>query len=157
MRGVIMNEQRVFTSARDRAALAGLKPAEMSDAEAGCGVGMVKKPWGSESRAFASEDEEVWFLHLDGNAETSMHCHPNKETLLIVADGCVTFSTLDESFSLPPGSRVWIQRGAFHRTKAHHEGASVIEIESPPDKKDLVRLSDKYGREARRDVAVQAQ
>lgn len=143
-----MNERTVFASARDREALAGLQPAVMTEAEVGRNNGLVQKPWGFEYEVSANAAEAVWKLHLNPGAETSMHAHPGKETVLIVAEGTVHFSTIDETFELGVGERVWIQRGAFHRT-ATAAGAVVIEIESPPDKRDLVRLSDKYGRQAR--------
>jgi hypothetical protein len=41
-----------------------------------------------------------------------------------------------------------IRRGLFHSSRATGETASVVlEIETPRDKHDLVRLEDKYGRE----------
>jgi putative hemolysin len=47
------------------------------------------------------------------------------------------------------GDAVIIDAGVFHSTKAlSQEGISVIEVESPPDKLDLVRLEDNYGRES---------
>ncbi len=43
---------------------------------------------------------------------------------------------------------VVIDKSVFHSTKALSEGGvDVIEIETPPNKTDLVRLNDAYGRE----------
>ena len=40
-----------------------------------------------------------------------------------------------------------IDAGAFHKTRAlSAEGVHVIEVEIPPDKNDLIRLRDEYGR-----------
>lgn len=136
----------VHVTEKDREALAGLKPAVICAAEAGESGGTVQKPWGSERCVSMSHNEDVWRLQINGGAETSMHCHPNKETTLIVVEGIVWFETLAGRQMLSPGSIVEIERGAFHRTKAESTIAVLLEIESPPNKRDLVRLSDKYGR-----------
>ncbi len=43
---------------------------------------------------------------------------------------------------------IMIDSGVFHSSEATSaKGAIIMEIETPPDKLDLVRLKDKYGRE----------
>ncbi len=109
---------------------------------------VVKKPWGYEYLMFENQHVAIWVLHLKEKFATSMHCHPNKKTSLSVLSGKVVSSTLDTKFALEKGGALLIDKGVFHSTVgASAEGAFIMEIESPPDKNDLVRLKDNYGRE----------
>jgi len=109
---------------------------------------VVKKPWGYEYLIFANETIAVWILYLKSGAETSMHCHPGKKTSLVVLEGQVNCSTITGELVRGAGDGLWIEKGAFHQTSAISEaGAFVMEIETPVNKRDLVRLKDKYGRE----------
>lgn len=105
-----------------------------------------QKPWGSEWEVYADERMAVWKLQLKGNEETSLHSHPNKTTVLIVDRGSVALLIGDRVRVMALGDYAVIPAGVAHKTVAHERGATVIEIESPPNKEDLVRLSDKYGR-----------
>lgn len=109
---------------------------------------VVNKPWGYEYLMFQNNTAAAWVLHLNHNQSTSMHCHPNKKTSLIVLSGTVTCSTLEGWLRLTAGDAVIIEDGVFHTTKALSSmGVLLVEVESPPNKKDLVRLKDAYGRE----------
>lgn len=109
---------------------------------------VVDKPWGYEYLLFENPHAAVWILHLKFGAKTSMHCHPRKKTSLLVLDGEVKTSSLDTHFALQNLDGLVIERGVFHSTAcASAEGAFIMEIETPPDKTDLVRLKDEYGRE----------
>lgn len=111
---------------------------------------LVKKPWGYEYLAYENEDVGLWFLHINENQSTSMHCHPQKTTGLVVLDGSIQLSFLADSRNLNKLDKVMIRRGLFHSSKAISTGgASIFEIETPKDKHDLVRLNDKYGRESK--------
>lgn len=107
--------------------------------------GSVKKPWGSEREIWLTPEFSMWRLTIEQGQETSMHCHPSKTTLLIVEKGNVVFGTLGIEFPVHEGKSVLIERGVFHRTRAPL-GAVVVEVEWPPNRCDLVRLEDKYGR-----------
>ena len=111
---------------------------------------IVKKPWGYEYLAYENDKVGLWFLYIAKDQQTSMHCHPNKTTGLVLLDGEVEVSFLGNSNKLKPVSKTMIRKGLFHSTKATSEnGALVFEIETPVDKHDLVRLEDKYGREGK--------
>lgn len=111
---------------------------------------IVKKPWGYEYLVYENEDVGLWFLHINENQSTSMHCHPQKTTGLVVLDGTVELSFLADHRTLNKLDKVMIRRGLFHSSKAiSTNGANIFEIETPKDKHDLVRLNDKYGREAK--------
>ena len=108
---------------------------------------IVTKPWGYEYLLLQHPISEVWHLNIKHNQSTSMHCHPNKKTALVVLEGKALFSSLHESMELDPLDAVVIHAGTFHSTQAISlEDATVLELETPPMKHDLVRLEDKYGR-----------
>jgi len=109
---------------------------------------VVDKPWGYEYLIFENDKIAIWILFLKHLANTSMHCHPKKKTSLLVLSGRVNTAFLNTSFSLKTMDGLIIDRGVFHSTKALSEGgAFIMEIETPPEKSDLVRLKDEYGRE----------
>lgn len=109
---------------------------------------VVNKPWGYEYMIFANEEIAVWILYLKPSAQTSMHCHPNKKTSLVVLEGNVTCSDIVDHIDRKAGEGLLIEKGAFHKTSnVSNRGAFVMEIESPVNKRDLVRLKDNYGRE----------
>lgn len=116
---------------------------------------IVVKPWGYEYLVFENEHVAIWMLHIVRKRKTSMHCHPNKITALVLLSGKATCSNLEGEQELNPQDGVFIDRGVFHSTEASSElpiaplsenGIWVMEIESPPNKGDLVRMKDEYGR-----------
>ena len=109
---------------------------------------VVNKPWGYEYLMYDNPYVAVWALYLHHGHKTSMHCHPNKKTSLLVVSGEVVCSTLEGWLLRKKGEGVMIDEGVFHSTRADsNEGAFILEVESPPNKKDLVRLKDEYGRQ----------
>jgi acetolactate synthase I/II/III large subunit len=116
---------------------------------------IVKKPWGYEYLVFENKFVAIWMLHIVRKRKTSMHCHPQKRTSLILLSGNATCSHLEGSEQLNPMDGVFIDKGVFHLTEASNKlpidpqsenGIWVMEIESPPDKADLIRMKDEYGR-----------
>ncbi len=108
---------------------------------------LVNKPWGNEYLMFGNDEIELWNLFIRHQRATSMHCHPNKKTTLMVLEGRALFSSLNESWELLPMDTVVIDSGVFHSTQSiSKEGLRLLEFENPPMKHDLVRLEDKYGR-----------
>lgn len=111
---------------------------------------IVKKPWGFEYLIYENDEVGLWCLHINENQRTSMHCHPQKTTGLVVLDGQIELSFLADTKNLEKLDKVMIRRGLFHSSKAVSAGgACIFEIETPKDKNDLVRLNDAYGREAK--------
>lgn len=109
---------------------------------------IVQKPWGSEYLLFCNRFVEVWNLDIVAGHSTSMHCHPNKKTALVLLEGEAIFTTLEGTVKLRTMDAVVIEAGVFHQTQAtSNSGARVIEVETPPAKHDLLRLHDHYGRE----------
>ncbi len=111
---------------------------------------VVRKPWGYEYLIFQNDHVAIWILYVKNGAQTSMHCHLDKKTSLVVLDGKATSTTLNGSYDLDFGQGLLIEKGVFHQTAAACEsGVFVMEIETPVNKRDLVRLKDRYGREGK--------
>ena len=107
----------------------------------------VIKPWGFEYLMYCNEQAALWYLHLKPGESTSLHCHPRKKTGLVLLAGEAEVSFLNDSTRLRALSRLMIRPGLFHSTKAlSKEGIVLLEIETPRDKENLVRLEDSYGR-----------
>lgn len=107
---------------------------------------IVKKPWGYEYLVYENEKVALWCLNIDKDQRTSMHCHPNKTTGLMVLSGLAEVSFLSDKLLVPSSEKVMIRKGLFHSTRAVNENLQLFEIETPVDKHDLVRLEDNYGR-----------
>ena len=106
---------------------------------------IVIKPWGYEYVFYENEFVAVWCLHINKGEATSLHCHPNKKTGLILLDGEAELSFLNDTYHMKPLSRHVIRPGLFHSTKAVTD-CILLELETPPKKEDIVRFDDKYGR-----------
>lgn len=138
--------KRINFSNLDRQFLA-LKSIETKPIRADLSKLIVNKPWGYEYLLNRTPLVEIWHLSLDHLKSTSIHCHPNKKTALIVLSGKALFSSLNESCELSPLDAVILDRGVFHSTQClSKKGLKLIEIETPPMKHDLIRLKDNYGR-----------
>jgi acetolactate synthase I/II/III large subunit len=144
--------KKVSQTERDRVVGENLRvnPQDIQDDHYDYSKVVVKKPWGYEYLIFENESVAVWVLYLKNGALTSMHCHPGKKTSLIVLQGKVVCSSLTNNFERCVGEGLLIDKGAFHQTRSVSEsGAFIMEIESPVNKRDLVRLKDEYGREGK--------
>lgn len=109
---------------------------------------VVNKPWGYEYLWFQNEKVAIWFLFIKKNNATSLHCHAKKRTSLIVLDGAVQCTTIDDKYQLKTLEAVVLEPCVFHSSMATaEEGAFIMEIETPPMKGDLVRMHDAYGRQ----------
>lgn len=108
---------------------------------------IVRKPWGFEYMAYQNDDVALWVLHIKKGHKTSLHCHPKKTTGLIVVSGTVNINFISDSKEITAPGKQMIRRGLFHQTCALTEDVIVLEIETPVDKNDLVRMNDCYGRE----------
>lgn len=110
---------------------------------------LVRKPWGYEYLMYQNDQLGLWLLRLESGAATSLHCHPRKKTGLVILSGEAHLSFLNDGVDLKPLSRTIIRPGLFHSTKATSpDGLFLLEVETPRDKENLVRLEDNYGREA---------
>jgi len=109
---------------------------------------IVEKPWGYEYLCYQNENVAIWVLYIKENARTSLHCHPNKHTGLVVLSGVAEVSFLRGSKEIKGLEKIHIFKSRFHSTKAiTKQGVFLLEVETPEDKHDLLRLEDSYGRE----------
>ena len=109
---------------------------------------MVVKPWGSEKSVRSTEHFDAWSLSINPGHETSLHCHLRKTTVLMVERGRILLTTLTGTWTLRIGESALIAPCVFHRLSTPL-GAEVTEIEWPPNRNDLVRLEDRYGRQGK--------
>jgi mannose-6-phosphate isomerase-like protein (cupin superfamily) len=107
----------------------------------------VRKPWGYEYILYQNKEVAIWYLHIEPEHQTSLHAHPSKKTGLVVLSGLARVHFLSGSEFLTPAKKVMIRHGVFHRTEnVHTKPLSLLEIETPIDKEDIIRLEDSYGR-----------
>ena len=108
---------------------------------------VVVKPWGREYCCYRNAEVAVWALELRKGLSTSLHCHPKKNTALIVLRGEVELSFLRrQPHRLTGLDKINVFRGRFHQTRALTDGVVLLEVEAPDDKRDILRLEDDYGR-----------
>lgn len=109
---------------------------------------LIEKPWGFEYRVYCDSVFDVWKLHISPQKKTSMHCHIQKDTVLICLSGSGITKFLDgNEINISIGQVLYIERGVFHQTiSTGNDYLELIEIENPRNKFDLLRLSDDYGR-----------
>lgn len=141
--------KRIYRSRSDIENLSRLRTSISTETDTNDYKGIVvNKPWGYEYLMYENQFVAIWILFLNQNCATSMHCHPNKKTSYLVLSGAVICSHLEGWNERKEGEGLIIEEGVFHSTKATSRGGAIVmEIETPPNKKDLVRLKDEYGRE----------
>jgi mannose-6-phosphate isomerase-like protein (cupin superfamily) len=107
----------------------------------------IKKPWGYEYLLYQNNEVAIWHLFIDAYQQTSLHSHPNKKTGLVILDGAAKVSFLGSESKLFYGEKIMIRQGVFHRTSSMTPHLlQLLEIETPVNKEDIVRLEDYYGR-----------
>lgn len=111
---------------------------------------IVSKPWGMEYLCGQNRNLEVWELYINKSDSTSLHCHPNKDTFNIILEGKVILETTKKREIMNVGDFRIIKSGVIHRTinSNYIPRARILEIESPPDKYNLIRIKDSYGRDS---------
>ena len=108
---------------------------------------VVNKPWGYEYLCYKNEVLAIWLLYIEKDHKTSLHCHPNKHTGLVVLEGTAEVSFLRGASLITGLEKIHIFKSRFHSTKAISDnGIFLLEVETPEDKHDLLRLDDSYGR-----------
>lgn len=108
---------------------------------------IIPKPWGFEYELLVSAEVRLLHLQIGSRQKTSLHCHPEKKTAMLFLRGQGVVHFLNSSQSFAPGHRLILRPSLFHQIEANDQEVEVLEIESPPNKDDLVRLEDHHGRE----------
>lgn len=111
------------------------------------------KPWGHEFLIFQNKSIGIWFLKLTGGNRTSVHCHYNKDTTMVVLSGSMRLELIDEEvMTINEMENVYIPHYKFHSIGSFSPETYLIEIEiyndtvDFSDKNDLLRITDIYKR-----------
>lgn len=108
---------------------------------------IITKPWGREYQCYRNDELAIWALEIERDKYTSLHAHPHKNTALVLLRGCVRLSFIrGDPIVLTALDKINIFRGRFHRSTALTDDVLMLEVEAPNDKRDILRLSDDYGR-----------
>jgi mannose-6-phosphate isomerase-like protein (cupin superfamily) len=114
-------------------------------------VARVAKPWGHETIWARSERYVGKILHINAGHELSVQYHNTKDETVYLLSGEIVYrvqhdgeDTLDD-VQLRIGESFRITPGTIHQMVALTD-CDVLEV-STPEVDDIVRLSDKYGRE----------
>ncbi|HVS60304.1 MAG TPA: cupin domain-containing protein [Gemmatimonadaceae bacterium] len=110
----------------------------------------VPKPWGHET-IWAQSDRYVGkILHINAGQELSVQYHTKKDETVHLLSGEIVYRVQRdadrlEDVPLKLGESFRITPGTIHQIVALTD-CDVLEV-STPELDDVVRLSDKYGRE----------
>ena len=110
----------------------------------------VPKPWGHET-IWARSDRYVGkILHINAGQELSVQYHEKKDETVHLLSGVLGYRVQSDSGALDDvhlklGESFRITPGTIHQMVALTD-CDVLEV-STPELDDVVRMSDKYGRE----------
>ena len=111
----------------------------------------VPKPWGHETIWAQSERYVGKIIHINAGHELSVQYHNRKDETVYLLSGDIVYrvqrhgdDVLDD-VQLKVGESFRITPGTIHQMIALTD-CDVLEV-STPEVDDIVRLSDKYGRE----------
>jgi mannose-6-phosphate isomerase-like protein (cupin superfamily) len=109
----------------------------------------VAKPWGHET-IWAQSDRYVGkILHINAGHELSVQYHNKKDETVHLLSGDIAYrvktGNVLEDMHLRVGESFRITPGTIHQMVALTD-CDVLEV-STPELDDVIRLSDKYGRE----------
>ena len=111
------------------------------------------KPWGHEFLISQNKSIGIWFLRITGGHRTSVHCHYNKDTTMVVLRGSMRLELVDgEIMTVNEMESVYVPHYKFHSIGSFSPETYLIEIETYndsidfSDKNDLLRITDIYKR-----------
>lgn len=111
------------------------------------------KPWGHEFLIFQNESIGIWFLRITGGNRTSVHCHYNKDTAILVLRGSMRLELVDGCvMAVNEMDTVYVPHYKFHSIGSFSPETFIVEIEvynkntNFSDKNDLLRITDIYKR-----------
>jgi D-beta-D-heptose 7-phosphate kinase/D-beta-D-heptose 1-phosphate adenosyltransferase len=109
------------------------------------------KPWGHEFLIFSNNKLAIWYLKIKQGHSTSLHCHFNKDTLIIVLDGAARVGLYNNNNRIMRLlDSIYIPKYTFHSLSSFSEEVTLLEIEvfgnttTFSDKNDLLRIQDNY-------------
>ncbi len=124
-------------------------PAEMQEASGRVALEIVEKPWGHETIWAHTTRYVGKVLHIKAGHALSIQYHNKKDETVHLLTGELLYrvQTGDEleDMHLKAGESFRITPGTIHQMEAVTD-CDVLEV-STPELDDVVRLSDRYGRE----------
>ena len=110
----------------------------------------VPKPWGHETIWARSGRYVGKILHINAGQEMSVQYHEKKDETVYLLSGEISYRVQNDSDALEDvqlklGESFRITPGTIHQMVALTD-CDVLEV-STPELDDVVRISDKYGRE----------
>ena len=143
-----MAKKRTVRKAGKRAA--SVRQASTKPGSGRVNIATVPKPWGHET-IWALTDRYVGkILHINAGHELSVQYHSVKDETVYLLSGQIVYrvkndADLLEDVQLKQGESFRITPGTVHQMVALTD-CNVLEV-STPELNDVVRLSDRYGRE----------
>jgi len=109
-------------------------------------IGEVKEPWGDEKHFLYNKKCTVKLLTIRPKQKLSLQYHKKrKELWYFLTPGYVQLGL--KKRGVKKGEVVKIKKGMAHRLIAGNKTVQVLEISfGKYDKKDIIRIEDKYGR-----------
>lgn len=117
---------------------------------------VFEKPWGKEYMIYQNDYIGIWILHINENCETSLHCHFNKDTLLIPMTHPFRINLYERYEICNKMESMYIPKNTFHGIHSYVHNSIIMEIEiyhhtiNYSDKNDLLRIKDIYNRDKNR-------
>jgi rfaE bifunctional protein nucleotidyltransferase chain/domain len=112
------------------------------------------KPWGHEFLIFQNKKIGIWFLKINEGHQTSLHCHFNKDTMIVVVKGAVKLELINnEIINLNTMDTAFLPHYLFHSLGTFSQESYILEVEiytnntEYSDKNDLLRINDIYKRQ----------
>lgn len=112
------------------------------------------KPWGHEFLIYQNKKIGIWFLKINEGHQTSLHCHFNKDTIIVVIKGAVKLELINnEILNLNVMDKAFLPHYLFHSLGTFSAESYILEIEiyrnntEFSDKNDLLRINDIYKRQ----------
>ena len=109
------------------------------------------RPWG-DFEAFTptkkpSSFESVKIITVNPKSELSLQYHEKRDEFMKIIKGKCVIRIGDEFFKAKTDDEFFIPKKKLHHIKTGKEGVQILEISFDKfDEKDIVRISDKYGR-----------
>lgn len=114
----------------------------------------IEKPWGYELHWAKTAQYVGKIIHVNAGHALSLQYHNIKDETIMVWTGKIKFEIKEKSGmiirELLPLERVHVPPGTVHRMTAI-EDSDILEV-STPELDDVVRLSDRYGRDTGTEV-----
>jgi rfaE bifunctional protein nucleotidyltransferase chain/domain len=115
---------------------------------------VCNKLWGYEFLIYQNKKIGLWYLRINEGHKTSLHCHFNKDTIIIVIKGTVKIELINnKTVILNAMDTLFLPHYSFHSLGTFSPESYILEIEiynnnvNFTDKNDLLRINDIYNRQ----------